>query len=331
MTKPAPTDYLRTYLLPWSLLLLLGLLTACGSSKPRPDWVDKPSTLLSPATHLSGTGVHRYSKAAKEQARAAVIDQLGFDKLPANRWTIHNNAASKLVNSRRQRLMEDTPIMDTWVESGVSQFHVIAGLPRHDAAIALHKLITELDGLTRSEIDRATKERDMLRRITLAGTAVHAQFMRRRFAVAAKEIYPQRPVLREIWQGNRLQKDYVRMLRRIRLYPLVTHDDSNTLSEALRAGLDEAGFGTGSRGNADFQLNAALVIDKRKPAKEGTTITARLSFKLRDNAGLRGSEEWPLQFRVAPGEQEQDAIAAALQEKLGKDLLAAILGFAEKP
>lgn len=314
----------------WPLLIFLALITSCSGSKPRPAWVDKPSALLSPATHINGTGRHRYSKPAKEQARGQVLDQLGFNRLPHNRYTVRNNAAATLIQARQRRLAETIPIVDTWVEGG-SQHHVLAGISRSEAATTLHKLIADLDALTRTQIDKATKERVPLRRITLAGAAVHAQYLRRHFAAASKEVYPQRPVLREIWQGNRLEKDYIRMLRRIRMYPLVTHDDSNVLADALKAGLTDAGFGTGTRNDTDFQLNTTLTIDDREKSKDGTRISAQLGLELKEGQKLRGNEDWKLEFLVPAGQEEQEVISNALQRKLGRDLLPTILGFAEQP
>lgn len=314
------------------LLLMVLLLQACAGSKPRPAWLDDTGGTLRGSTYLVATARHKYPKNAKHQARDMIIDQLKMNAPLTTRFTVKDNPATALLAEHRARLLENINIVDTWAEPGSARHHVLAGITRAEAAAALRELVTRLDELTRDQIEQAGKQRDPIQRIVLAGTAVEAQALRRRFAGVMKIIYPQRPVTREIWQQQRLEGDYTRLLRRIRIFPLITNDDSQVLGDTITEALRGAGFQDGRQGNADFQLDTALYIDKRAKDQEGERIRGRLSLQLKDRKhGLRGSEEWPVEFLIRDGDTAEAVIAATLKQRFAQDLLPTILSFSGTP
>jgi len=230
-------------------------------------------------------------------------------------------------------MLRGVQIVDVWENASTSNYHVLAILPRRQTAAILKQEITRIDDATRTYIESATIAKDKLEKIVYARQALDAQIDRIAFQRSMQIVNPSGQGITQVWRTSKLSTDFEKLLKRIRIKPLITKDDSNSLSKALSGGIAKAGMTVKNSSSADYTIKAALDLDISNKKKDGWywargTLEIELLDKKRN---VRGTHRWPVKVSAQDPDTINRRIGDELSQILKKDLQSTIISFSKTP
>ena len=332
-----------------SITLILAV-AGCGGEPTKktakPDWVDGQSTKYPSSQYLIGRGSYKYVDGAKDRARADLAknfevsirenasDVQAFHKKSEGGVSEQSSEQSleRTITTSTDQIVRGVQVVDVWQDPQSSQFYALAILSRFQAAEGLRQEIGRLDETTKINIESASNTGDKLDKIAYAGRALEAQIERVAFQRTLQVVDLTGRGVQPVWQVAKLKADYEKLLKRIRIRPLVLSDNSNSLQQALSGGIADAGFVVvNDNTDIDYTLEANLRVDDLGK-KEGGWYWSRgiLEIILVDSSqSVRGKKRWSLKASAQDQVVVYQRIGDEVNKVLGKDLRSTIIDFAK--
>ncbi len=329
-----------------SLLLLLGLLTACASMDQGPDappdWVVGKSSQFPASQYLLGRGQAAQRDVATDRARADLaknievqVEAQSRDTVSARRRTENgkvagetfSESASRDIVTRTRQVLRGARVSDAWQDPRSGDFHVLVTLNRAQAARRLRDEISLLDDRTRAAIERARQVDDLLQKIAAAQRAVDAQRQRndlqrvlRVVALGGQGVPPR-------WKLADLEAELLDLQSRLKIR---VQADDGALASVVAAGLTAAGFMTGSEEEALYTLQARFSAGPVERREGWYWLRGNLVLTLVDRGdNIRGEASWPLKVSAQERGLLPQRLMQLIDRTLEDELKAVILGFAQ--
>ena len=341
---------LRTTFRIFFVLIIFSLMTSCAD-KPvqtnikKPEWINGQSSRYPASQYITGQGAYKYLGRAKDLARAEIAktfqvtvkedtsDSQSFSQTKTNESSEKKSEqfASRTVTTSTDEMLRGVQIVDVWENTNTSNFHVLAILPRRQTAAILKQEISRIDDATRTYIENAAVARDKLEKIVYARQALDAQFDRIAYQRSMQIVNPSGRGIPQVWRTSKLSTDFYKLVKRIRIKPIVTKDDTNSLSKALSGGIAKAGMTVENSSSADYTIKAALDLDVSNKQKDGWywargTLEIELLDKKRN---VRGTHRWPVKVSAQDPDTINRRIGDELSRILNKDLQSTIISFSK--
>lgn len=327
------------------LLLLVFVVAGCASS--RPDWTDSGKSEQYPSNrYLTGIGTATDLESAKDRARAnlakvfsANISEVTEDitrhtsKRGSGAEQLFNDErVERIISSRTEHVLTGSSIAETWQEQKTNTYYVLATISRSQAENNLLQEITRLDDATRIYVNRAQKERDILRKIRAASNAVDAQVARLAFQRNLRIVDASGRGAPTKWKISKLNSDLERLLHRVRISPQVVNDTAGALRTSTSAALSMAGFQVSDSKTAEFVLESRFDLENigYRDKWYWTRGVLEVTLKERATGHERGSARWPLKAAGTSSNDAEQRIATKADLLLKRQLRDTIIKFATK-
>lgn len=323
------------------------LLGGCAS-KPtqpaQPDWVVGDSAKYNSAQYLIGRGQASTMDDAKDRARAdlAKIFQVAVavDSEDTQSFTSDTTVAggagqfaaesSRRITTRTDQIVRGIQIAEIWQDPINKNQHVLAILPRLQAAAALRQQINQLDDATQSSVDQSNKNSDLFVKIAAASKAVESQLEREGLQKTLQVVDITGRGLESKYNSGRLKADMDELLKRVRVAPKVLEGSVAGLDEIVAGALSQAGFMVDTGEKPDFLLKASLQLADLGLKQGWYWQRGNLEISVSEAATGRvlGTQRWPIKGNAT---DKASAIRRALDEAdavLKKELGATLIGMA---
>ena len=317
------------FLLTIVVILCLSLSACTGKPqtlKNKPHWLDADHENYSSTSHLIGRSHYKYTHRAKEMAKDNLIETLSIKLTDKYSDFIY---ISQTINVGTEKLRNAIKIAETWKDPITDDVYVLAVINRQSAAKILTNEISHLDDLTRDKIEKATIDKNKFNKLSYAYQALNTQLKRNATEKAIYLAYPESKTIPFVWKQAKLDTDFKKLLNRMRIRPLVSHDKTGSLKKILTDAFKNIGIPIDNSPSADHVLQASLNITTKK-SEFGLTSKAKLDITLvKKNGKKQGNHSWSLNILSANAENTAADIKQNLNEILNKELLNILLGFAD--
>jgi hypothetical protein len=252
--------------------LTLLLLSGCASQPTTPDWVAGDSAKYKSEQYLIGRGQAATQEEAKDRARAdiakvfqvAVVvnsDDIQSSKSDGSGAIKYESQASRQISTRTDKIISGIQIPELWQDPANGSYHVLAVLPRLQAAASLRQQIGDLDSATRSHIEQSRKDDDLFMKIASATRAFEVQQEREALQKNLQVVDITGRGMEPQWSSAKLKSDLGELLKRVSIAPRVTADSTAGLKEMVAGALAQSGFvlDTGDHPAFVVQANMNLV------------------------------------------------------------------------
>ncbi|MDX1823848.1 MAG: LPP20 family lipoprotein, partial [Thiohalomonadales bacterium] len=258
------------------LLWFIALFTACTSSGPKqPDWINAASKNYPANAYLLGRGQSDNRALAQDRARADLskIFQLRVTEESEDVVKFENQSladessattsasASRHITTETDQIVEGIRIAELWQDPANNQFHALAVLDRNQASNDLRQAIQNQDTATEHEITFARQQGNLFRQLAHAGQAVEIQTSRYENQRVLKVIDPTGIGVPPIYNLASLRADRDSLLQRVHIELRLLNDPIGGVEAILQGALAQAGFQHISGNNADYRLEADLLLD----------------------------------------------------------------------
>lgn len=318
------------------------LLGGCATKPSQPDWVVGDSAKHKSAQYLIGRGQASTMEEAKDRARADLAkifqvavavdseDVQSFKSDAAGGAGQYAGESSRRITTRTDQIIRGVQIAEIWQDPISKNQHVLAILPRLQAASALRQQINQLDDATQGSVDQSNKNSDLFIKIAAASKAIESQMEREGLQKALQVVDVTGRGLESKFNSGRLKVDMDELLKRVRVAPKVLEGSVSGLDEVVAGALSQAGFMIDTGENPDFLLKASLQLTDLGLKQGWYWQRGNLEISLSDAATgrVRGTQRWPIKSSAT---DKASAIRRALDEAdavLKKELGATIIGMA---
>lgn len=251
---------------------MLSLLPGCASKPVTPDWIAGDSAQYNSTQYLIGRGQAATQEEAKDRARADVAkifqvavvvnsEDVQRSKSDSTGTAQYEQQASRSISTRTDQIIRGIQIVELWQDPVTKSHYALAVLPRLQAAASLRQQIGQLDQATGDHIAQSRKSSDLFLKIAAASQAVESQQERESLQKSLQIVDPTGRAAESEWNSAKLQSDLDELLKRVRIASKVTADSTPGLADVVAGGLAGAGFMIETGQNADFVLQARMVLD----------------------------------------------------------------------
>jgi hypothetical protein len=314
--------------------LLFSLLSGCSSQPTVPDWIAGDSSKYKSAQYLIGRGQAATQEEAKDRARAdvakvfqvAVIvssEDIQNSKSDSSGAMKYDSQVSRQISTRTDQIISGIQIVELWKDPAGGNYHVLAVLPRLQAANSLRQQIGELDTSTRNYIEQSRKDDDTFMKIAAASHALEAQQEREALQknlqvvdVTGRGIEPQ-------WNSGKLRSDVSELLKRVSIAPRVTTESPAALKEMVAGALAQSGFMLDTGEHPAFVVQANLNLVDLGLKDGWYWQRGNLEITLVETAGnrVRGTRQWIIkgnaQNKEGSTRRALDQADSILKQELG--------------
>ena len=318
---------------------MFSLLSGCASEPAKaPDWVAGDSAKYRNAEYLIGRGHAASQEEAKDRARADIakvfqmavvvssedIQSSKSDGTAAK----YEEQNSRRISTRTDQIVSGIQIAELWQDPANGSYHVLAVLPRLQAAAALRQQISELDGATANYIGQSRKENDLFLKIAAANHALETQLERESLQKNLQVVDITGRGVESQWSSAKLKADLGELLKRVSIAPRVPADAPAGLAEIVAGALAQAGFLLDTSDHPAFVLEAKLNLADLGLSDGWYWVRGNLEITLTETSGIRvrGTRHWTIkgnaQNRDSATKRAMDQADAILKRELG----AAIIG-----
>lgn len=318
--------------------LMLSLLSGCASQPSVPDWITGDSARYKSEQYLIGRGQAATQEAAKDRARADVakVFQVAVDassediqrsKSDSSGATQYEEQASRHISTRTDKIISGIQIAELWQDPTSGSYHVLAVLPRLQAAASLRQQIGELDEATRDYIEQSRRNDDLFLKIAAADHALEAQQER---AVLQKNLQVVDITGRGVepqWNSAKLKSDLGGLLKRVSIAPRVAAGSPAGLAEMVAGALAQAGFILDTSDHPVFVLHAGMNLTDLGLTDGWYWQRGNLEIALSETANdrVRGTRHWSIKGN-APNKagavrRAMDQADAILKQELGSAII----------
>lgn len=256
------------------LVLTLSFLFGCATEpvSTTPDWVVGDSAKYSRAEYLIGRGQAASQEEAKDRTRAdlAKIFQVAitaesedvqkFQSAPTGVGQ-YENQASRRITTRTEKIISGIQIAELWQDPNTKTFHVLAVLPRLQAAASLRQQISQLDEATENHIEQSRKNTDLFLKITAASNALESHQERDALQTSLRVVDITGRGSESKWNSAKLKSNLDELLKRVRISSKVAAGSAPGMEDVLAGALAKAGFMIETGQNSDFVLRAKMELD----------------------------------------------------------------------
>ena len=331
--------------LPYIFVAMSLMLGACATKPPaQPDWINGDSAKYKSNQYLIGRGQASTTEEAKDRARAdlAKIFQVAVavdsedvqsyksDSSIAGGAGQYAGESSRRITTRTDQIVRGIQIAEIWQDPVSKNQHVLAVLPRLQAAASLRQQISQLDDATQASVEQSRKSTDLFVKITTASKAIESQMEREGLQKALQIVDITGRGVETKYNSGRLKVDMDDLLKRVRVAPKVLDGSAAGLDEVVAGALSKAGFMIDTGENPDFLLKASLKLTDLG-LKEGwywQRGNLEISVSEAVTGRVRGTQRWAIKGSAT---DKESAIRRALDEAdaiLKKELGATIIGMA---
>ena len=322
-------------------VLLVG---GCATKPTQPDWIAGDGAKYKSTQYLIGRGQASTMEEAKDRARADLakifqvavavdsedVQRFKSDASVAGGAGQYAGESSRRITTRTEQIIRGIQIAEIWQDPLSKNQHVLAVLPRLQAAAALRQEINQLDDATQGSVDQSKKNSDLFIKIAAASKAVESQLEREGLQKSLQVVDITGRGVESKYSSGRLKTDMDDLLKRVRVAPQVLEGSTPGLDEVVAGALSQAGFMIDTGEKPDFLLKASLKLTDLG-LKEGwywQRGNLEISVSEAATGRVRGTQRWPIKSSAA---EKSTAIRRALDEAdaiLKKELGATIIGMA---
>jgi hypothetical protein len=304
--------------------LMFSLLSGCASQPAVPDWVAGDSAKYKSEHYLIGRGQAATQEEAKDRARADVAkvfqvavvvssEDIQSSKSDGSGAMKFDEQVSRQISTRTDKIISGIQIAELWKDPANGSYHVLAVLPRLQAANSLRQQIGELDNSTRNYIEQSRKDDDPFMKIAAASHALEAQQEREALQknlqvvdVTGRGIEPQ-------WNSAKLTSDLSELLKRVSIAPRVSTDAPAGVTEIVAGALAQAGFILDTSDHPQFVLQARMNLNDLGLVDGWYWQRGAVEVTLTETAGnrVRGTMHWSIRGN---GQNKETAIRRAMDQ-----------------
>ncbi len=248
-----------------AFVLTSSLLAGCASQPTVPDWISGDSAKYKSEQYLIGRGQASTQEEAKDRARADVAkvfqvavvassEDIQRSKSDASGAPHYEEEASRQISTRTDKIISGIQIAELWQDPANGSYHVLAILPRLQAAASLRQQIGELDDATRNYIEQSRKEDDLFLKIAGASHALELQHEREALQknlqvvdITGRGVEPQ-------WNSGKLEADLGMLLKRVSIAPRVVPERSSRVGKNRGRRIGTSRFHAGYRRSPGIRL-----------------------------------------------------------------------------
>ncbi len=318
--------------------LTLSLLSSCASQPTVPDWVAGNSAKYKSEQYLIGRGQAATQEEAKDRARADVakVFQVAVDvssediqrsKSDASGAMQYEEQASRHISTRTEKIISGIQIAELWQDPANGSYHVLAVLPRLQAAASLRQQIGELDDATRNYIEQSRKNDDLFMKIAASSHALEAQQEREVLQKNLQVVDITGRGMEPQWNSAKLKSDQNELLKRVSIAPRVAADAPAGLAEMVGGALAQAGFILDTSGHPEFVLQASMNLTDLG-LKDGwywQRGTLEVALSEAANGRVRGTRHWGIKGnapnRADAARRAMDQANTILKQELGAAII----------
>jgi len=329
----------------FSVILMLTLLLGGCATGGRPDWADGGKSKTYPENrYLTGVGTATELETAKDRARAnlAKFFSVKTDDVKAGVARtvgkadaglvqyINQSRVEQLIRNRTRQVLTGARIAETWQGPETKAYYALAIQPRLQASNNLKQEIVRLDNATRGYVRRSKTGGDILKQVRAASVAVDAQVARLGYQGILQKVDASDRGTSSDWDIKALIRDLERLLRRVRIAPLVADDPTGTLRTSTSAALSTTGFEAGDGTTAEFILDTRLELENIGYKDKWFWSRGVLVVTLRERVTgkERGNVRWAIKAAGHSTGDAEQRIATKADALLKRQLRETIIKFA---
>ncbi len=314
--------------------LTLLLLSGCASQPTVPDWVAGDSAKYKAGEYLIGRGQAASQEEAKDRARADIAkvfqvavlvnsDDVQRSKSDASGAMQFEQQASRQISTRTDKIISGIQIAELWQDPANGNFHVLAVLPRLQAAASLRQQIGELDAATRFHIEQSRRSDDLFMKIAAASHAFEVQQERETLQKNLQVVDITGRGMDAQWSSSKLKSDMVELLKRVSIVPRVSTGSPVGLKEMVAGALAQSGFVLDTGDQPAFVVQASLNLVDLGLKDGWYWQRGNLEITLIETAGnrIRGTRQWIVKGNAQSKEgstlRAMDQADAILKQELG--------------
>lgn len=307
-----------------AFVLTSSLLAGCASQPIVPDWVSGDSAKYKSEQYLIGRGQASTQEEAKDRARADVAkvfqvavvassEDIQRSKSDASGAPHYEEEASRQISTRTDKIISGIQIAELWQGPANGNYHVLAILPRQQAAASLRQQIGELDDATRNYIEQSRREDDLFLKIAAASHALGLQHEREALQKNLQVVDITGRGVEAQWNSGKLEADLGMLLKRVSVAPRVVPEAPAGLEKIVAGALAQAGFMTDSGDHPAFVLQADINLTDLGLKDGWYWQRGNLDITLTETANnrVRGTRHWSIK---ANAQNKDGAVLRAMNQ-----------------
>jgi hypothetical protein len=303
------------------------LLGGCATKSNQPDWISGDSAQYKSSQYLLGRGEASSMEEAKDRARAdlaktfkVAITADSEDVQSYRTNSAEAGGAGKYVAESSIRLTTSTDqiirgiqIAESWQDPVKKNHHVLAILPRQQAAASLRQQVNELDDATQGSVEKSKNSTDLFLKLAMASKAIETQLEREGLQRALQVVDNTGRGVESKYSSARLKADLDDLLLRVRVAPKVLAGSTPGLEEVVSGALSKAGFLIDTGESPDYLLKASLVLTDLGLKDGWYWQRGNLEISMSEAASgrVRGTQRWPIKSSAT---DRASAVRRALNE-----------------
>lgn len=318
--------------------LTLSLLSGCASQPAVPDWVAGESAKYKSEQYLIGRGQASTQEEAKDRARADVAkvfqvavvvssEDIQSSKSDGSGAMKYDAQVSRQISTRTDKIISGIQIAELWQDPASGSYHVLAVLPRLQAAASLRQQIGELDAATRNHIEQSRKNDDLFMKIAAASRAYEVQQEREALQKNLQVVDITGRGMEPQWSSAKIKSDMGELLKRVSIAPRVAADSPAGLKEMVAGALAQSGFVLDTGDHPAFVVQANMNLVDLGLKDGWYWQRGNLEIALVETAGnrIRGTRQWVIkgnaQNKEGSTRRALDQADAILKQELGSAII----------
>jgi hypothetical protein len=325
-------------------LLMLGLFVSVQAWGASPSWLAGESSQYPNAKYLVGRGQGSTESEAQNRARAdlAAVFEVRIAVVTENATTVTqsngrpaqaSSQATQRVSAKTDKVISGMTIAEIWRDPVTKDFHVLAVLPRAQAAAGLRQELSQIDRESQQYLQTAQGEADPFLKLGGLTKVLQSVLKREGFQASLQVVDPTgRGVPAELSQAD-VQILISQTLQTVQITPRVMEDSAvSEFAGVLKGGLAAAGFLAAQGNQAQFELQGklALVDLGRRGDWNWMRGTVEISLVEKATGRVRGSKTWPVKSSAQDVKTVRSRVLLEVEKLLNQQLRATLIGFAAR-
>ncbi len=318
--------------------LILTFFSGCASQPVVPDWVSGDSAKYKSEQYLVGRGQASTQEEAKDRARADVAkvfqvavvassEDIQRSKSDASGAPHYEEEASRQISTRTDKIISGIQIAELWQDPANGSYHVLAVLPRLQAAASLRQQIGELDDATRNYIEQSRREDDLFLKIAAASQALELQHERETVQKSLQVVDITGRGVEPQWNSGKLEADLGMLLKRVSIAARVVPEAPAGLEKIVAGALAQAGFMLDTGDHPAFVVQADMNLTDLGLKDGWYWQRGNLDVTLTETANnrIRGTRHWNIKSNAQNKDgatlRAMNQADSILKQELGKVII----------
>jgi len=330
--------------------------SGCATKSAQPDWVIGESDQYRHADFLLGRGQASAQEEAKDRARAdiakvfqvavtvasedvqrfkthAANDQMANDVAKEkDSLGQYENQYSRRITTRTEQVVRGIQIAELWQDPATHNYHVLAILPRLQAANSLRQEIGELDEITRRHIGHAQNHTDLFLKIASASLALASQQARETVQKSLQVVDRTGQGVATTLSSAQLQANLSELVQRVKLAPSIAADAPQGLAEIVAGALAHAGYLLENQKQAEFIVQVQLNLTDLGLQEGWYWQRGNLEITLTEAASgrVRGTQRWLIKSsapdKSGAAKRAMNQVDTVLKQEMGAAIITMATG-----